>query len=437
MILKHNKRELRKVVLCLVGIILVFSGSASANPLTAANELMAQGELQQGIRALRSAVKDSTLAPDERFAAAVRLAHFYADRVGDYPRAIKHYRSGLRISGLENADLKQRAVSELAHLAELESTHRELNLAIRRMKAETIHKRKPGDPDGRQKLLDNAQTLTGHINDRPTYYRIHEVYYTIGLTHLALKSPYRAYRAFEKALSAKPAMHLAQPISRLHHDARLQWIRTGSRMTAWILAGLLIGTLGVVGFRARPWAWVRVRHLTAGLLVILVWAALFHLFSRWLVDLDLAGQVINSDGVYPKPVFVHTAAGAPGAEVIHYLFIYGLVAICGMFLFCVATGRMHHRLRAGLFNAVFAIAFTGALATLYYLDHCDNKGRFYATGPAVHGLSNGYLAYPMSDPEPYLLVDPLTYQGLDLSSIDDPLLIEWLKSYKGRSRPAR
>jgi hypothetical protein len=436
MMLKHNKRELCKVVLCLLGI-LVFAGSASADSLTTADELMAQGELQQGIRALRSAVRDGTLAPDERFAAALRLARFYADRVGDYPRAIKHYRSGLRISGLENADLQQQAGSELKHLAELESIDRELNLAIRHMKAETMHKRKPGDPAGRQKLLDNAQTLTGIINDRPTFYRIHEVYYTLGLTHLALKRPYRAYRAFEKALSAKPAMHLAQPISRLQRDARLQWIRTGSRMTAWILAGLLIGILGVVGFRAQPWAWVRVRHLMAGFLVILVWATLFHLSSRWLVDLDLAGQVINSDGVYPKPVFVHAAAGEPGAEVIHYLFIYGLVAICGVVLFCVATGRMRHRLRAGLFNAIFAIAFAGALATLFYIDHCDNKGRFYATGSAVSGLSNGYLAYPMSDPEPYLLVDPLTYQGLDLSSIDDPLLIEWLKSYMGRSRPAR
>ena len=57
------------------------------------------------------------------------------------------------------------------------------------------------------------------------------------------------------------------------------------------------------------------------------------------------------------------------------------------------------------------------------------KGRFYPEETSLLGMPEGYLAYPMNDPEPYLLVNPLYYKRLELSSIDDPILAKWLESH--------
>jgi hypothetical protein len=310
----------------------------------------------------------------------------------------------------------------------LEKRHREVNARLRGMKAKTLQRGASEDPALRRQLAGNLRILERLLENQPSYYRLHEVFYTLGLTHLALESPYRAYRAFGKALAEKPAMDLAQPVTRLRNSARQHWIRTLSHWIAWLVFGVMLGTLTLVWLRGRPWRWLRLRHCMIGFVVMLAWSLLFWAAQRGVGGED-AGRLINNDGVYPTPVFVHTDFGTPGSEVVNYLFLYGLVAVGGAFFFAVATGRVINRRRGAMVNAAFAVLFSASLGALYYLEYCDGKGRFYAKAEKRFGIADGYLAYPMSDPEPYLLVAPLIYRGLDLSAIDDPVLIEWLKSY--------
>jgi tetratricopeptide (TPR) repeat protein len=416
--------------LALLSGILWVSAAAAENPGDTAEALFIRGQYQQGVRVLKSAFGNSGLQSTDRFAAAFALADFYATKIGDYPRAIKYYRRALALdSSPDTVRMLHRAKTELERLTALEATHRQLTSAVRRMRAATFQRAVAGDRMHVRQLAANARQLDRIITDSPTYHRSHEVYYTLGLTHLALDRPYRAYQAFGKALAAKPAMNLAQPVTRLHRSARIKWIRTLSRQLAWGLLGLLMTLLAVVGIRSKPWTWLRLRHLAAGLTVILAWSALFHLSHRWLANPDEAGRLINNDGAYPKPVYIHTRPGTPGSEVADYLFVYGLTAVTGAFLFSVALGPMRRRIRAIALNTVFTIAFSAALATIYYLDHCDGAGRFYASEPLLAGLPSGYLAYHMKDPEPYLLTNPLYYRGLELSSIDDPVLVAWLQSF--------
>jgi tetratricopeptide (TPR) repeat protein len=423
-----------------LALLTVFLGGAAAaaqNPGDTAKALFIDGKYQEGIRLLKSAFGNPTLPSTDRFAAAFALADFYAGKIGDYPRAIQYYRRALTMASTpESSSMRHQVKPELERLAALETTHRELTSAIRRMRATSFQRAMVGDREHDKQLTANARQLARIITDNPAYHRLHEVYYTLGLTHQALDRPYRAYRAFGKALAAKPAMNLAQPISRLHHSAWAKWIQTLSRWLAWSLLGVLMTLLAVICIRSKPWTWFRFRHLASGLAVILAWVVLFHLSHKWLAISDEAEWLINNDGAYPKPVYVHIRSGTPGSEVADYLFVYGLASVTGAFLFSVALGRMRRRIRAIVFNSVFTIAFTAALATLYYLDHCDGTGRFYASEPALAGLPNGYLAYPMKDPEPYLLINPLYYRGLELTSIDDPVLAAWLKSFINLPAPS-
>ena len=412
--------------------------TTSSSFTATAENLILQKQYTEAVRTLKSAVVDPAKKNSERLGAAITLARFYANEVGDIPRSIIHYRKAIRLASPDPnpdtepqniEDMEKQARTELNHWLALEKKHRQLNASIQQMKAKTFERRVPGDRSAQKKLEENREKLDRIIADNPTYYRIHEAHYALGLTHLALESRWPAWRAFAKALSLKPAMHLAQPVDRMLTSARKQWLQGFGRNTAWTLSGLMIACVAVAGFRSRLWAWFRFRHLAAGLAVIVAWIALFHICLRWTGEPSDAGRLVNSDGVYPKPVYIHTALGEPGSDVAQALFYYGLVAVCGTFFFCVGTGRMRRRARAALLNAAFAFLLAGSMATLYFLDHCDEKGRFYPEETSPLGLPMGYLAYPMNDPEPYLLINPLYYKGLELSSIDDPVLVEWLQSY--------
>jgi hypothetical protein len=71
------------------------------------------------------------------------------------------------------------------------------------------------------------------------------------------------------------------------------------------------------------------------------------------------------------------------------------------------------------------------MAVFFCLNFCDtDKAHLYTRSDVPETRTAGLFAYPMNDPEPYLLINPLYYQGLDLSSIDDPVLVEWLEFYE-------
>jgi tetratricopeptide (TPR) repeat protein len=411
--------------------LLICTVPAVGDPLDTAQQHFARRDYQQGVRILKAAAGNTTYPATERQAVLIQLARLFTEAVGDYPRAIRYYRQAMQLAegSNEGRPLVKAAQAELDRCVALENKYRDVSGAVRQMKAFSFQRGRMGDPDRQRQLAANAERLARILDHNGSYHRRHEVYYALGLTFLALDRPLGAYRAFGKALDAKPAMNLALPITRLHDQTRQQWIRSAGRCTAWILFGLLIGVLAVAGFRSRPWAWVRFRHLAAGLALVVLWIALFHMSHRWSATGDAAARLVNSDGVYPPPVYIHTTLGTPGAEVVDHLFRYGLTAVAGIFFFSVAVGRMRHRWRALAMTTAFAVLFTGSLATLYVLDCCDQKGRYYADGRGAAGLAAGCLAYPMNDPEPYLLVNPLYYQGLELSSIDDPVLVEWLESY--------
>jgi tetratricopeptide (TPR) repeat protein len=407
------------------------ASTPAETPSNPAEEHFARGAYQEGVRILKKTAGDRSLSTADRTAAMIALAMFYESRVGDVTRAMAGYRRALKRPVDEKVNaLLSSARTELDRLTEREQTHRRLNDEIRRMKADSFKRIQLNDIGARQRLAANVDRLQQIIDSQPDYYRLHDVYYALGLTRLTLDQPYRAYRAFNRALKRKPAMSLAQPVVRLSEKSRVQWLRRLGRQSAWSTMGVLLAVLVLGGARSRPWRWLRFRHLAAGLVVIAAWCALYFLAQGNLADGDAAGGLINNDNIYPTPVFIHLALGEPGSEVARYLFFHGLVAVTGVFLFAAVVGRMRPRSLALISNLAFAVLFCGSLATFYYLDHCDTLGRLYTPEATITAaLSRGYLAYPMNDPEPYLLINPLYYRGLDLSSVDDPVLIDWLKSY--------
>lgn len=419
----------RVLLLVLMALCFMPAASMASDPQTLARQCFARGDYQEGVRLLKSAAGNADQAGSLRLGAMGDLARFYANQVGDHARAIRLYRQALRISTADGA-IHDRLENERDRLIAAETARHRLNQTLRQLKMATFQRRLPGEEERQLALLrKNIRQLNAILVSNPSYHRRHEVHYILGLTHLTLDHPFRAMRSFDAALALKPAMGLAQPIERLLDKARVQWLRISGRWMAWGVLGVLLVMLALAGYRSRPWRWLRLGHLLIGLVVILAWCGLFYGAHRTLADPEVAGRLINNDGVYPTPIYIHLLFGTPGSDVAEALFGYGLAAVSGIVLFAMVMGRIRRRWLARLLNLSFAVFFAGALATLYTLNWCDTKGRLYSASEAHATFSTAYLAYPMADPEPYLLINPRFYQGLDLSSIDDPVLIEWLESY--------
>lgn len=411
-------------------ILCLLAATAGADSRPTAQQCFARGEYQEGIRLLKSAAADAGATTEDRMEANAALARFYAEQVGDVGRAIRFYRAALR-APVPESPAPAAIRGEMERWIAIEADHREWAAQLRQLKAAALERRLPADGKQREaRLRDNLRQLTAMLEQPPDEHRLHEVYYVLGLTHSALSQPLSACRAFDRALSIRPAMGLAQPVERLREKARRSWIHTYGRKVARGLCGVLILALAVGGFRARPWQWLRVKHLLAGLVIALSWCAIFGLAHHVLADRHAAAALVNSDHVYPKPVYIHLAFGEPGSEVAGTLFGYGLAAVTGTFFFAAAIGRIRRRGLAVFLGASFALLASGSLAALFYFDHCAERGRPYLAEAAPTGLPTGFLAYPMNDPEPYLLINPRYYQGLELSSIDDPVLIQWLRSHE-------
>ncbi|MCG8551919.1 MAG: hypothetical protein MI799_16070, partial [Desulfobacterales bacterium] len=321
------------------------------------------------------------------------------------------------------------AQHQLGQWEALREKERGLSLKIRDMKPLTFTRRTVGNPAQTGKLEQNIDTLNTMAGSRPDYYGRHELYYTLGLTHKACDQPFAAWKAFRHALALKPAMDLYMPVSRLEKETRLLWQKKFLRTGAGNLLSVALLTLTITWVLQRPGRWFGFRHLAAGGLVAGVWALIFHLWAVNPQHLENARQLVNSDGIYPLPLYLHLKSGTPGSGPLNYLFYYGLGAVTGIFLFSAATGRFKRRLLASGLNLAFGLALCTSLGILFYLKHCQTNVEFYPRKAGVADLTKACLAYPLSDPEPYLLTNPLYYHGLDLSQIDDLKLIEWLKSY--------
>jgi hypothetical protein len=418
------------ISLGLILLILQAGATGSASVLNDAQEQFTAKQFQDGVNILRKAGADKTASNEDRLKANLALARFYSNQAGDFQRASQVLKRAL--SHWKNRDPAQvffEAKHQLGQWEALGKKEHALFLKLREMKQLTFTRRTVGNPSQTRALEQNINALNAMSKSRPDYYGLHELYYTLGLTHKVCDQPFAAWKAFRHALALKPAMDLYMPVSRLEKETRQLWQKKFLRIGAGSLLSIVLLILTITWYLQRPGRWFGFRHLAAGGVVALAWTLIFHF---WIVNpqhLENARQLVNSDGIYPLPLYLHLESGTPGSVPLTYLFYYGLAAVTGIFLFSAATGRFKRRLVTTGLNFAFGLALCMSLGTLFYLKHCQTNVEFYPRQAGVTDLAKACLAYPLSDPEPYLLTNPLYYQGLDLTQIDDLKLIEWLKSY--------
>ena len=406
------------------------SNEAPESSLESAQELIGQGRYGQGLEILKRLSKDKGLTPQERAAVMMALAEFHEERAGDYRRSKTWLRKIVADPASKNGPLGAKAKRRLERFRRLEEEHAESRAFF--LQARTRALQPGGELDDKQekRMLQDMKSLREILDSHPDFYLNHEIRYLLGLLYLKTGRSFRADRQFAKASASKPALFMYLPVRRLQQNAREQWVRNLGRKTALGVSAVLMAALAAAFAAGRPWIWVRFRHLIVGVLAALLWSMVFWGAMAFIGQRRGLEDIVNRDHFYPPPTYAESKWGSPGSEVAGVLFAHGTAALGATWLFSAMVGRMKKRRLAFVLNAAFATLSAASILTMFYFQHCDFKSRYYAGNDAHAPWLGGYLAFRLSEPEPYLLVNPTAYPDIELDSINDPELVLWLKRFQ-------
>jgi tetratricopeptide (TPR) repeat protein len=385
-----------------------------------AQRLFAKREYLNGMNILTKAMNSPD--PTEKARAQQTYAAFYEDTVGNFDYALTFYNEILRSSLPEDNPTKLAALKAVSRLKLWKIQYRAEDLLLKKIK--------PAESANENERKTQVAQLQSIIQQKPEYYRLSEVYYQLGRHYFAAGDYSGACAALKKSLELKPGVNFYLPVNVWADMAYGKWIRARIHLLSWaVLGGLLILT-AIAFYAARPWRWLKFRHLLTGLLVIVLWLAVFGISYVWLTAGAPASQkTMFESGVVP-PYFFSLGPDGPFWMVTRNLFVYGLVGVLGVFVFSIGLSRIKHRWLASVINLVFAVLLFTALTTVFYMRNCDHKSMFGsdAAGSAAYylGGDNYFVSFGM---EPYVLTNPKAYPNLALNNLSDPYLLEWVKKH--------
>lgn len=403
---------------------------AASDPLTLAREKIASRNFRDAHQLLEKAMRNRDTQTADRLAILAELAGFYENQVGDDHRALKLWQ---RLLSKAPAAAPQRISAQRA-IARIEDRQRRLAGVKRELNSLRMAAVQPGHRD-KPAFLEKMTRQRKQLEQMANHFSLAaDIDYTLGLTHLALGHFFRTDLCFGRVLAQFPAFGFQQPIARLRKTARQSWIRCLCIRASWFVLAVfwLVTAMGLAW--SRPWNWLRWHHIGAGTVAVLTWIAVFQIMLHWPGRQSQAAEFVNRDGFYPTPTYVHTRLGSPESAVAEKLLYYGLAAVGGTFLLSVISARLRRQRLRQWIGGVGGLCLGLALVSQFYYSGCDNLSRFYRRNDSAAAWVSAQLAFRASEPEPYLLTEPRAYPGVELASISDPLLVDWLEQHVPNAR---
>ncbi|MHC4477036.1 MAG: hypothetical protein ACYTEL_15425 [Planctomycetota bacterium] len=415
---------MRKVLVTVVLLVLVACAHArQRDPASGAEALFARGEYGKGFGLLNRALRDRDMGPLQRARALKTMAQFYEEMMGNTDGALRYYRKIFEARLPADHPIRSLARNEISRLKSLEQKYSEQNALLKRSR---IVSSRRGDENEVAEQITELQAL---IKENPEYHKLAEAYYYLAQNYMYAEEYGKAYRQLKQSAELKPCISYYLPVKARAQVAYKRWVVSIINTIVWgTLAALLIVTICVF-YTARPWRWIRWRHLALGLAMVLLWWIVFNVSFEWLgAGFEVTKKLISE--IYAElPAFVSAQPGSPGSQVAKHLFVYGLIGVLGMFVFSVGIGKFKYRWAAFVLNSVFGLLLFASLTTVFYLRHCDGPSRFNSQGNSILYYPKGALCFFAEEPEPYILTNPSGYSDLRVSSIDDPVLQEWVKQH--------
>jgi tetratricopeptide (TPR) repeat protein len=395
------------------------------DPVSEAQALLAQKEYIRAFHTLNQALGDETLSPLQRAQVLKAQAEFYEEFVGDSDRALGIYKEILETELPADHLIKSSADKEITRLESLEQRYSEQNVLLEKAQIAA------SSVADKETATEQVALLRNFIRNNPGYYKLTDVYYYLGLNYMALGKYGKSCRLFEKCTQLKPAIDFYLPVETYFSTARMRWAASVVTTTAWSIVGVLLIFTVFMFYTSRPWQWIRPGHLVLGLVMVLLWWAIFSVSYKLLAgSFQIDEETAHEMGV-ELPCFINTVSGTLSYKVVKYLFLYGLVGTLGVFVFSIGASRLKHSLAKLLINSLFGLLLFASLSTVFYMRHCYQQSRFNPGTGSKFSCLDGHLYFRLAEPEVYVLTNPRAYPNLKTSesAITDSDFREWVKQY--------
>ncbi len=415
---------MKKIIIILSWFALIACAyGGQPDPVSEAQALLEQKEYSRAFGLFNRALRGRTLSPLQRAQALKSQAQFYEDFMGNPDGALRLYRKILETKLPESHPAKSLANNEISRLNSLKKKYSEQDALLN--KSRSLSSRGAD----KNKIKEHILQLQALIGKHPGYYKLVEVYYYLGLNYMSVEKYGTSRKLFEKCVQLKPCISFYLPVGTQARIAQERWIVTTIKKIAWALIGVLLIFTVISFYMSRPWRWLKIRHLAFGLVMVVLWWAIFtgshkYFGEAFQTDTTIAGSIGAQ-----QPCFVNATPTSPGAKIAKHLFLYGLVATLGMFVFSIGTSKLKYMWITILINAMFGLLLFASLGTVFYMRYCDQQGIFKAKAENIFSLLNGHLYFIQAEPEPSILTNPKAYPNLATRKITDIALQQWVKQH--------
>lgn len=410
----------RGVITLVLFVLATCAYGSPGDPAAEARTLFDRGEYGEGFGLLNRALRGQNISPLQRAHVLRALAEFHEQLIGNPDEAVRYYKKILKVGFAADHPMESLAREELDRFNSLGKKYHKQNALLKKLR---IASSRQEDED---EIKEHIEQLKALIKDNPQYYKLTEAYFYLGQNYMRLERFGKACKLFEKCMQLKPCINFYLPVKVQADAAHARWIVSTTNKTVWATLAVLLIAAAIVFYMSRPWQWIRLKHLIPCLAVLVLWWATFNLSFRWFAKtFEVTDKLIR--GIEAElPSFVNAAPGSPGSQVTKYLFVYGIVAVLGTFVFSIGVSRLKSRWAALLINSVFALLLFASLTTVFYMRHCEGQSRFNSQAKNKLYYPKGSLCFIVEEPEPYILTNPKAYPNLQVSNIDDAYLREWV-----------
>jgi tetratricopeptide (TPR) repeat protein len=391
------------------------------DPASEARALFERREYSKGFGILNKALSSRTINPVQRAEALKTLAEFYEEFMGNPDGALRLYKKIMRTRLHPGHPLKLSARDQIARLNSLEDKYRRQNAILKRSRITA------GRQKDETKITEQITRLEQLIQANPEYYKLAEAYYCLALNYMSLEQYGKSQRLFRRCKRLKPCIDYYLPVTARARVARNFWMTSAVTETACTVAGVLLILTALVFYGARPWRWMRPKHVACGLVMAFLWWAVFYASYGWLGHSFEVTEKAIAEIAAERPSFVSAKPASPGSVVTRYLFVYGLVGVLAMFVFAAGLAKLKRRWAVFIINSLFGLLLFASLTAVYYMRHCHQKTRFNSQADGGLYYPKGCLYFVLDEPEPYILTNPKAYPGLNTRNIADSYLREWVE----------
>jgi tetratricopeptide (TPR) repeat protein len=403
---------------------------AEKNPVPEAEMLFRKGYYGKGFSLLTNALRTRKLDEVTRLTVMKALADFYGKEAGNTEKALMVYKKIIRDKTSESFPAKREVQREISLINMHKEKYHKHDALLKKTRTSLSHVNQP------DQIKDEIRQLNALIQNNPNYYKLFEAYYCLGLKYMTLKKYSKAKKYLDKALELKPALNFYLPVNRQKEKVHTLHIQTIVDRSIWIGMGMLFLIVIIIFYSSRPWQWVTFKHLAVGIILVLVWIAVFHISFRYIGAWLESSQLEKYGTSSLISLMVFSTPGSPGSSLAHFMCLYGIVGIIGAFLFSIGVARLRRRWLAAGINAIFTILLFSALLSMFYIRNCEIKG-ITPVAPNKKALDfmKGTLQFYVPEPEPYILTDPKRFTRLNLLKLheDKPYIWNWLRQFDNHS----